>query len=146
MSVIRAIKVKETSKEWFKTVTSSLCRIELKPLSIKCVNDVYRGFSANNCTKNERGHSETRVHLQSLEQEMLFNKEWLTFLHNIKDNKYLFPLFLTYLCHESMWPILVDNEHETFKTSSNVKMVFDCNHKETDSRMIFHALQQKINL
>ena len=104
------------------------------------MNDVYRGISAKNCTKHERGHSETRVHLQSLEQEMLFNKEWLTFLHNIKDNKYLFILFLTYLCHESMWPILVDNEHETFKTSSNVKMVFDCNHKETDFRMIFHAL------
>ena len=101
---------------------------------------MYRGISAKNCTKDKRGHSETRVHLQSLEQEMLFNKEWLTFLHNIKDNKYLFTLFLTYLCHGSMWPILVDNEHETFKTSSNVKMIFDCNRKETDFRMIFHAL------
>ena len=27
MSVMRAIKVKETYKEWFKTVISSLCRI-----------------------------------------------------------------------------------------------------------------------
>ena len=110
------------------------------------MNDVYGGISANNCTKNERGHSETRVHLRTLEQEMLFNKEWLTFIHNIKDNQYLFTLFLTFLCHESMWAILVDNEHETFKTSSNVKMVFDCNYKETDSRMIFHALQQRTNL
>ena len=29
MSVMRAIKVKETYKEWFKKVISSLCRIEV---------------------------------------------------------------------------------------------------------------------
>ena len=31
----------------------------LKPLSIEYGNDLYRGISANNCSKEERGQSET---------------------------------------------------------------------------------------
>ena len=31
----------------------------LQPLSIEYVNDLYRGISANNCSKEERGLSET---------------------------------------------------------------------------------------
>ena len=42
-------------------------------------NDVYRGFSAKKSSRDERGQSETRVHLQSLEQKMQPNKEWLAF-------------------------------------------------------------------
>ena len=49
----------------------------LKPLSIEYVNDLYRGISANNCSKEERGQSETWVRLESLEQKLLPNKEWL---------------------------------------------------------------------
>ena len=123
------------------TETSSL-----KPLSIDYLKDVYWGISDKSCTTDERGHSETRVHLQSLEYKMLFNKEWLSFVHNIKNKQHLFSLFLTYLCGESMWPILVNNENETFKVSSSVKKVFDCNHEESDTTMIFHGLQQKTNV
>ena len=42
-------------------------------------NDVYRGFSAKKSSRDERGQSETRVHLQSLGQKMQPNKEWLAF-------------------------------------------------------------------
>ena len=55
----------------------------LKPLSIEYVNDVYRGISAKNCSRDERGQFETRVHLESLEQKMQLNKEWSAFFHNI---------------------------------------------------------------
>ena len=41
----------------------------LKPLSIEYMNDMYRGISAINCSGDETGQSETRVHLQSLEQK-----------------------------------------------------------------------------
>ena len=55
----------------------------LKPLSIEYVNDVYRGISAKNCSRDERGQFETRMHLQSLEQKMQLNKEWSAFFQNI---------------------------------------------------------------
>ena len=64
MSVMRAIKVKETSKEWFNTVMKlTLPSSSLKPLSIEYVKDEYRSISAKNCSRDERGQSETRVHL-----------------------------------------------------------------------------------
>ena len=45
--------------------------------SIEYVNDLYLGISAKNCSKEERGQSETCVRLESLEQKLLPNKEWL---------------------------------------------------------------------
>ena len=71
-----------------KTVLKfTLPNSSLKKLSIEYVNDVYRGISAMNCFRDEKGQSETRVHLQSL-----------TFFHNIKNKQHLFSLFVTYLC------------------------------------------------
>ena len=67
MSIMRAIKVKETYKEWFKAVIKfTLPSSTLKPISIEYVNNVYRGISAKNCSREEIRQSETRVHLQSL--------------------------------------------------------------------------------
>ena len=77
---MRATKAKEIYKEWFKTVIKfTLPSSSLKPLSIQNVNDVYRGISAKNCSIDERGQSEKRVHLQSLWQKKLPNKDWLAF-------------------------------------------------------------------
>ena len=116
-----------------------------KPLSIEYVNDVYRGFSAKNCSREERRQYETRVQLQKLEQKMLSNKEWLALFYNIKNKQHILSLFVTYLraddsVQSSPLPILVNNKNETFKTS------FECNHEEADTRLIFHALQQKTNV
>ena len=62
---MRAVKFKETYKEWFKTAIMFTLRVViLKSVSIEYVNDVYRGFSANTCTRDERGKSKTRKHLQ----------------------------------------------------------------------------------
>ena len=125
---MRTIKVKETYKEWFKTVIKfTLPSSSFKPLSIEYVNDVYQGISAKNCCRDERGQSETRVDLQSLEQKMLSNKEWFAFFfHDIKNKQHLFSLFETYLCandfmQPSSLPILVSNKNETFKNSEKKK-------------------------
>ena len=72
---------------------------------------MYRGISAKNCSRNERGQSETRVHLESL-----------AFFLNIKNEQHLFSLFLTYLCADNFvqpnpLPILVNYENETLKIS-----------------------------
>ena len=114
----------------------------LKPLSIEYVNDLYRGISAKNYSREERGQSEKWVRLESLEQKLLPNKEWLAFFHNIKNKQHLFSLFVTYLCgndfvQSSKLPILVNNKNETFKISSSAMRVFDGNHKEANTRMIF---------
>ena len=66
-------------------------------------------------------------------------------LQNIKNKQHLLSLFVTYLCADdfvqsSPLPILVNNENEIFK------ILFECIHEETDTRMIFHALQQKANV
>ena len=45
-----------------------------------------------------RGQSETRVHLQSLEQKMMSNKERGAFYHKIKNKQHLLSLLVTYLC------------------------------------------------
>ena len=89
MSVMRAIKVKEIYKSWFKTITKfTLPSISLKPLLIEYEKDVCQGISAKKCSRDERGQSETRVYLQSSEQNMLSNKEWLAFFHNFKNKQH----------------------------------------------------------
>ena len=65
------------------------------------MQDVYPGISAKNCSRDEREQSETRVHLQSLGQKMLSNKEWLASFHDIKNKQRLFRLFETYHCADN---------------------------------------------
>ena len=113
--------------------------------TIEYVNNVYRGFSAKNFSREKRRQSETRVHLQSLEQKIQPNKEWLAFFPWHKNKQHLFSLFETYLCADdfvqpSPLPILFNSENETFKIS------FKCNQEEVDTKMIFLALQQKTNV
>ena len=115
------------------------------------MNNLYRGISAKNCSRDERGQSEIRVHLQSLEHKMLSKKEWLAFFHNIKMKQHLFNLFVTYLSADnfvrsSPLSILINNENEILKMPSSVTKVFECNHEKADIRIIFHALQQKTNV
>ena len=108
MSIMRVIKVRETYKEWFKTVTKfTLPNSSLKPLSTEYVNDMYRGISVKNCSRDEKGQSETQVHLQSL-----------SFFHNIKNKQHLFSLFVTYIraddfIRQCPLAILVNNENKT---------------------------------
>ena len=53
MSVMRAAKVKETCKEWFKTVIEfTLSSRSLKPLSVEYVNNMYRCITAKNCSRD----------------------------------------------------------------------------------------------
>ena len=100
--------------------------------SIEYVHDAYRGISAKNCSRNERGQSETLVHLQSLDQKMLSNKEWLAFFYNIKNKQHLLNLFVTYLSandfvKSSLLPTLANNKNVIFKISISVTKVFECN-------------------
>ena len=43
-------------------------------------------------------------------------------------------------------PTLANNENDIFKISSSVKKVFESNHGEDDTRIIFHVLQQKTDV
>ena len=64
MSVMRAVKVKETYKEWFKTVIKfTLSSSSLNPLLAEYVNDIYRCITAKSCSRDEKGQPETHVHL-----------------------------------------------------------------------------------
>ena len=63
MSVMRAVKVKETYKEWFKTVKFTLSSSSLNPLSAEYVKDIYRCITAKNCSRDEKGQPEAHVHL-----------------------------------------------------------------------------------
>ena len=83
------------------------------------------------------------MHLKGLEQKMLSNKEWLAFFHNIKNKQHLCG---NDFVQSSKLPIPVNNKNETFKISSSVTKVFDCNLKEVDTRMIFPVLQQKADI
>ena len=82
---------------------------------------------------------------------MLSNKEWLAFFHNIKNKPGLLDLFMTYLSADnfvksSLLPTLANNENTIFEISSSVTNVFERNHKENDTRIIYHALQQKTDV
>ena len=48
-------------------ITFTLLSDSLKPLSIEYVNDVHRGISTKNCSRDKRGQFETQIQLQSLE-------------------------------------------------------------------------------
>ena len=85
MSNMTDIRVKETYKECFNThIKFTLPNSTLKPLSIEYLNDMHRGISTKNCSRDERGRSETRLHLQSL---LVFhkikNKQHLIFCFNL---------------------------------------------------------------
>ena len=69
------------------------------------------------------------MHLESLEQKILSNKEWLVFFHDIKNKKHLCG---NDFVQTSTLTILVNSKNETFKISSGVS-----------ARMIFHVLRQK---
>ena len=132
MSVIRAIKVKETYKEWLKTVIKfTLPSSTFKSIINRvCEQYVLRYW----CSRDERGRCEIRVHLQNL-----------ACFDNIKNKQHLFSLFVIYLCADnfvgpSPLAILVKNENETLKIS------FEWKHKKANARMIFHVLQQKTNV
>ena len=138
---MRGIKV--TYKECYKKIIKFILpSSSLKPLSVRYVNNVYRGISAKDCSRKERGQSETFMHLKSLEQKMLSNKEWLAFFHSIKNKQHHCG---NDFVQSSKLPVLVNHKNETFKISSSVTKVCDCNHKEVDTRMIFPVLQQKTN-
>ena len=47
---------------------------------------------------------------------------------------------------QSVVSILVNNENKIFKMPRSVTKVFECKHKEADSRMIFYALQQQASV
>ena len=46
----------------------------------------------------------------------------------------------------SLLPTLANNENTIFEISSSVTNVFERNHKENDTRIIYHALQQKTDV
>ena len=122
MSVVKAVKV--TYKEWYKTITKFILPgSSLKSLSVEYVNNVYRGICIKNCSRKERGQSESSVHLEGLEQKMLSNKEWLAFFHNIKNRQHL---CVNDFAQSSELPLLVSKKNETSKISSSVTKVFDC--------------------
>ena len=62
--------------------------------------------------------------------------------HNIKNKQHLFCLLVAYLCADDSVTAksMFKNENEQFKIS------FECNDEEANTRMIFHALQQKTNV
>ena len=112
------------------------------------MNDVYQGFSAKKCFRDERGQSETQVLLQCLKQKIVYIKEWLAFFHNIKMKQLVFNLFVTCISADdfvqsSPLSILVNNENEIFKIPSSVTKIFECTHEKADTRIIFHALLQQ---
>ena len=78
---------------------------------------------------------------------MLSNEEWLAFFHNIKNKQHFLNLLVTYLSADdfvklNLFSTLANNENKIFKISSSVKKVFECNHEEHNTRIIFQALQQ----
>ena len=75
------------------------------------------------------------MHLQSVEEKMLYNKEWLAFCHNIENKQDLLNLFVSYLSADdfvksSLLPTLAKDKDETLKISSSVTKVFECNYEE----------------
>ena len=98
MAATRTLKVKEIYKEWFKTVIKFILpSSSLKLSSVAYVNDVHRGISARNCSRDKRGQSETRVDMFVSEQKMLPYKVWLAISHNFKYKQHLVSLFATSL-------------------------------------------------
>ena len=75
------------------------------------------------------------MYLQSVEEKMLHNKEWLAFFHNIENRQDLLNLFVSYLSADdfvksSLLPTLAKDKDEILKISSSVTKVFECNYEE----------------
>ena len=75
------------------------------------------------------------MHSQSLEQKILYNKEWLAFFRNIENKQDLLNLFVSYLSADdfvksTLLPTLAKNKDEILKISSSVTKVFECYYEE----------------
>ena len=147
MALFRSIKPKETYSAWFKSaIRCANPPRDAKAIKVEIVNDQYLENSTKASTRQKRGESSKRVHIESVEQKMPQGKNWEEFFHNDANKENLIriaakffrsaegrelltiPLIIT--CGEGAWEI----------SKSNVKVLPKCNHEEADTRIILHAI------
>ena len=147
------MKPKETYRVWLKSVLQ--CANpghNAKAIQVEIVNDQYLQNSTKSSTRQKRGESSRRVHIESVEQKMPQGKDWQEFFHNDANKEDLIrmaaeffrsaegrklltiPLIIT--CREEAWEI----------SKSKVKNLPRCNHEEADTRMILYANSKDISV
>ena len=101
--------------------------------------------------ENEGNQVQERIY-KVLEQPMLQGNEWNKFFDNIENKTDLLRLLIEYLKREDISKtlrilIIVNDKDNTWKISEDSQsIIFECNHKEADSRMVLHACLEDTNV
>ena len=116
-------------------------------IEINIVNDQYFKYSITNNTRTKRSLSgdSIRVHIRSLDQKMIYGKEWESFFENGENKEELIKLACSFFKSDEgkrLFTIpLTINEGETVWKISDKKVtsLSKCNHEEADTRMVMYA-------
>ena len=75
MAILRILKPKSTYRELMESLINVITPSSRScPITIEIVNDIYLQDSIKNQTREKRGSTSVRTHLNSLEQKMLKEK------------------------------------------------------------------------
>ncbi len=147
MATFRSVKPKATYAEWFIHVLQCVMpKCDVRPRKIALINDTYRADSVKAGTREKRGTSSKRVHLQSFDQKQLQGKEWQEFFNEIRNKEDLIHLATTFFKSEEAkaklkLPLVVTDKEKTWLIEKNhSSAMFNCNHEEADTRLVYTHL------
>ena len=117
------------------------------PKYVHIILDNYVDDSTKAGARKIRGETEsTRLHIGAYGQDMPSTAdEWKCALGNSETKKSLFSLFCQYILigmAELEYTTIFNNINQTWMynpRNKNITKLFECNHEEADTRMIYHA-------
>ena len=152
--IIRSQPPERTYKDFFDKILERMNpNSEFDPVSVHIVLDKYISNSTKSGTRKMRSNdSSIRLFITGLGQFMpQTQNEWKGALSNNDTKRNLFSLFTSYVCSGKAnlkLPTIINNEDNTWLCvpgSENATLLFDCNHEEADTRIIYHAGLQGSN-
>ena len=146
MAALRSVRPKGTWKQGLSRLLSFIQPPkESNPLSVELVNDRYIANSIKKTTREKREKQQQRTYIQRFQQKMPQGNAWLVLVNCIERETDVIKLAPSYLKdigtgHSYSMPVIFTDSKEPWEASSDsVKILFLCNHEETDARLVLHV-------
>ena len=134
MAILRILKPKSTYRKLMESLINVITPSSRScPITIEMVNAIYLQDSIKNQTREKRGSTSVRTHLNSLEQKMLQGKDRIKFFNNIENKTDLVVTFFTLpeVRRRLETPLITNDKDTTLMiTEHSVSTLFLCNHVE----------------
>ena len=116
------------------------------PSYVGFINDTYKQISRKNGTRKFRGETGRNIHIDGFEQHMPQGLKWVEFLNNNFNKEELINLISQYLQSDDIrksftHPFIVTCGEATYNILSQRQITSSiCNHAESDTSLVKHAL------